>query len=248
MGRTKSAAMMLCIALKQTFSRATAHSGTGHITRSSISRVMPNSLDSGSATPAMPENMMATAINPGKRMVPKFAEPPPTIGMPLLMRGRMKVKTKRNRSGCIPTRSIKGNNSRVITRRSRRNSPPNALKKMPASRVIDSGAPEIRRSTYLVSASVSWRNACRSSFRNLAMFWRRLFTQVPPGETDEDGLQAGFSNLKVAQSVAGCLLHQFRQQAVGAGCNHAQSVGGNLSAVHTEARPDPGCQWLQAFL
>ena len=99
--------MMLCMALKQTFSRATAHSGSGHITRSSISRVMPNSDESGSATAAIPENMMATAINPGRRMVPKSAPPPTAIGLPLPMRGRMKVKTKRNNNGCIPTRSTK---------------------------------------------------------------------------------------------------------------------------------------------
>ena len=65
--------MMLCMALKQTFSRATAHKGRGHITRSSISRVMPNSDDRGSATAAIPENMMATAIRPGRMMVPKSA-------------------------------------------------------------------------------------------------------------------------------------------------------------------------------
>jgi len=56
---------MLCSAEKQIFSIATAATGSGHITRSSISRVMPNSCASGSATAAMPENMIATAISPG---------------------------------------------------------------------------------------------------------------------------------------------------------------------------------------
>ena len=45
--------------------------GSGHITRSSISRVMPNSCASGSATAAMPLNMMATAISPGSSTVLK---------------------------------------------------------------------------------------------------------------------------------------------------------------------------------
>ena len=102
------------------------------MTRSSISRVMPNSLESGSATAAMPENMMATAINPGRRIVPKSAPPPTAIGLPPPMCGRMKVKTNRKSSGCIPTRRRKGRNSRVRTRKSRRKRPRKALKKMPA--------------------------------------------------------------------------------------------------------------------
>ena len=77
---TSSAASMLCSALKHIFSTATAVTGSGHMTRSSISRVMPNSCESGSATAAMPLNMMATAIKPGSRMVPKF---PPLAAMEL---------------------------------------------------------------------------------------------------------------------------------------------------------------------
>src|ERR1039457_2045496 len=135
MGITSSAATMLCMALKQTFSRATAHSGTGHMTRSSISRVIPNSDDSGSATAAMPENIMATAISPGRMMVPKSTlAPPAAIGLPPPMRGRSKVNTNRNSSGCIPTRRRNGAISRLSTRRSRRNKPKNALKKIPESR------------------------------------------------------------------------------------------------------------------
>ena len=122
---------MLCMALKQTFSSATAQSGSGHMTRSSISRVMPNSDESGSATAAMPENMMATAISPGRMMVPKLGPPPDASGFPPAMCGRMNVKTKRNSSGCMPTRSRKGMNSRVKTRRSRSKRPRNALKKIP---------------------------------------------------------------------------------------------------------------------
>src|SRR5579859_1674118 len=124
---------MLCSALKQTFSSATAQIGTGHITRSSISRVMPNSLESGSATAAIPLNMIATAINPGSRIVPKLppdpAAPPIMIGLPPAIRGMMKVKTKRNSSGCIPTRSTNGSSSRLSTRRSRRYKPQKAFRK-----------------------------------------------------------------------------------------------------------------------
>jgi len=118
---------MLCIALKQTFSNATAQSGSGHMTRSSISRVIPNSAESGSATAAMPENMMATAIRPGRITVPKSV-PPAAMGLPPPMRGRMNVNTNRNSSGCIPTRSRKGMISRRSTLKSRANSPRNDLR------------------------------------------------------------------------------------------------------------------------
>ena len=66
------AAMMLCRAEKKIFSMATAATGSGHMTRSSISRVMPNSCARGRATAAMPENMMATAMRPGSRTVEKL--------------------------------------------------------------------------------------------------------------------------------------------------------------------------------
>src|ERR1035437_1323319 len=211
MGITSRAAMMLCMALKQTFSRATAHRGSGHMTRSSISRVMPNSLESGSATPAIPENMMATAIKPGSRMVPKSAPPPTAMGLPLPMRGRMKVKTKRNSSGCIPTRRMKGRNSRVSTRRSRRNRPRKDLRKIPG-----------------------WSSM--------------LFTQVPPGEFDEDGFQAGLGNLQVAQAVGGGGLHQVRQQAVGAGGDDPQTLGGDLGAGHVGTQVEAGHQRFQALM
>ena len=80
----------------------------------------------------MPENMMATAISPGKMIVPKSTPPPmpPAMGLAPPMRGKMKVKTNKNSSGCIPTRSRNGKNSRVSTRRSRKNSPRNAWKKI----------------------------------------------------------------------------------------------------------------------
>lgn len=60
------------------------------MTQSSISRVMSNSLDSSRATAAIPENIMATAISPGKMMVPKFAPPPTEMGLAPPMSGKIK--------------------------------------------------------------------------------------------------------------------------------------------------------------
>ena len=80
-GTTRAAASMLCSALKHIFSTATAVTGRGHMTRSSISRVIPNSCDRGSATAAIPLNMIATAIKPGSRMVAKLP-PPAAMGLP----------------------------------------------------------------------------------------------------------------------------------------------------------------------
>src|ERR1035437_7700736 len=211
MGITSRAAMMLCMALKQTFSRATAHRGSGHMTRSSISRVMPNSLESGSATAAIPENMMATAIKPGSRMVPKSAPPPTAMGLPLPMRGRMKVKTKRNSSGCIPTRRMKGRNSRVSTRRSRRKRPRKDLRKIAGERSI-------------------------------------LFTQVPPGEFDEDGFQARLGDLQVSQTMGGGGLNQIGEQTVRAGGGDPQTLSGDLGTGHVGTQVEAGHQQLHALL
>jgi len=79
---------------------------------------MPNSCARGSATAAMPENMIATAIRPGSRTVEK---PPPAIAAvgfiaaPPDMCGMMYVKTKRKSSGFITTRMAKGRSSRRRT-------------------------------------------------------------------------------------------------------------------------------------
>ena len=114
------AAITLWIAENTIFSAATAHTGSGHITRSSISRVTPNSCASGSATAAMPANMMPTAINPGNSTVEKVAPfiTPRAIGFiaaPPAMCGITKVKTKRNSSGFMPTRMANGSSSRRNT-------------------------------------------------------------------------------------------------------------------------------------
>src|ERR1035437_3538076 len=243
MGITSRAAMMLCMALKQTFSRATAHKGSGHMTRSSISRVMPNSLESGSATAAIPENMMATAMRPGRRMVPKSTPdpdgPPPTaMGLPPPMRGRIKVKTKRNSSGCIPTRRMKGRNSRVSTRRSRRKRPRKDLKNIPGLRCCSGMGPLGVRGfpgpkigtwgTHLFPIPCSLFPASK------------LFTQVPPGEFDEDGFQARLGDLQVAQAVGGGGLNQIGEQAVGAGGDDPQTLSGDLGTGHVGTQVEAG--------
>ena len=122
---------MLCIAEKITFSAATAHTGSGHITRSSISRVMPKSCAKGNATAAMPENMIATAIKPGSRIVPKPPLPAAIFAIgfrfePLVICGITNVNTNRNSSGFMHTRIANGNNSRRSTYKSRRNNAANA--------------------------------------------------------------------------------------------------------------------------
>ena len=128
------------------------------MTRSSISRVMPNSDDSGSATAAMPENMMATAIRPGRRTCQSPRRRPTAMGLPPPMRGRMKVKTNRNSSGCIPTRSRKGMELAGRTRKSRRNSPRKALKKIavPKAAVSTRSLTPDPRSYSRKSLPVSW--------------------------------------------------------------------------------------------
>ena len=89
----------------------------GHMTRSSISRVMPNSCASGRATAAMPVNMMATAMRPGSRTVLKFMPAMEAVGFMARAAhvGMMKVKTKRKSSGFMQTRMTKGKSSRRRT-------------------------------------------------------------------------------------------------------------------------------------
>ena len=64
-GKTTSAAISAWIAPDATFSIATAHTGIGASTRSSISRVYPNSCTIGSATDWMPWKMIEIAIDAG---------------------------------------------------------------------------------------------------------------------------------------------------------------------------------------
>src|ERR1017187_504812 len=222
MGITSRAAIMLCMALKQTFSSATAHSGSGHITLSSISRVMPNSDDNGSATAAMPENMMATAMSPGRIIVPKSGPDPAARGLLPAMRGRMNVKTKRKSSGCIPTLSTKGASSRISTRKSRRKRPRNGLRKIPGP------------------------SRGSAPFPVLSAFG--LFTQVPPRQLDKDRLQAWLGDDQIAKPELAHSLHQIRKQRVGAGSCHPQSPGNRLDIGNVFARPQPGNQRFEAFL
>uniref|UniRef100_E6QLA4 Uncharacterized protein n=1 Tax=mine drainage metagenome TaxID=410659 RepID=E6QLA4_9ZZZZ len=200
MGMTMSAATMLWRALKTIFSAATAATGMGHITLSSISRVMPNSVESGRATAAMPLNMMATAMRPGRRTVPKPGPAAEAMGLPPAMRGMMKVKTKRKSRGCMPTRSRNGPSSRLSTRRSRRSSPRKALTKRERSEI-----------------------------------GLGLFTQVSPGELDEDGFEAWLVDGDVAQAKAGGGLDEFGQEAFGTGGEEAQAVVESFDVVDSGA-------------
>ena len=89
MGNTMAAAMMPCTAPDSTFAMATSQMGHGAWTRSSISRVKPNSDDSCMATAWMPWNMIEMATTPGTSTVANAASaatplPPPT---PWPMRG-----------------------------------------------------------------------------------------------------------------------------------------------------------------
>src|ERR1700721_712750 len=96
------AAITLCTAEKQIFSIATNGTGNGHMTRSSISRVMPNSCAGGGATAAMPENIMGTAMRPGRRTVEKALPAIAAVGFiaaPAFMCGMTYVKTKRKSKG-----------------------------------------------------------------------------------------------------------------------------------------------------
>ena len=74
--------------------------------------------ESGSATAAMPENMIATAIKPGSSTVAKLTPAMGCVGFmagPPVMCGITYVNTKRNSSGFMHTRTTNGNTSRRST-------------------------------------------------------------------------------------------------------------------------------------
>ena len=68
-GRTTMAEMSPCAPPESTLEMATSQMGHGAWTRSSISRVNPNSCASGMATAWMPWNMMESPTTPGTRTV-----------------------------------------------------------------------------------------------------------------------------------------------------------------------------------
>ena len=79
-GNTMAAEISPCAPPEITLEIATSQIGQGACTRSSISRVKPNSCASGMATAWMPWNMMASPTTPGTRTVAKADSAP---GIPL---------------------------------------------------------------------------------------------------------------------------------------------------------------------
>ena len=86
MGSTMIADSTPCAAPDSTFSIATSQIGHGAWTRSSISRVKPNSWAMASAIDCTPWNMTEIPTTPGTRMVAKadcWAEPWPPMPCPI---------------------------------------------------------------------------------------------------------------------------------------------------------------------
>ena len=87
---------------------ATNQMGQGAWTRSSISRVKPNSCASGMATAWIPWNMIDSPTTPGTSAVAKADSAP---GMPLAppmpwpIFGKTYKKTKHNKKGCTSVRT-----------------------------------------------------------------------------------------------------------------------------------------------
>ena len=125
-GNTTAAATRPWTAPAESLPAATAHTGNGAITRSSISRVNPNSCTSGSATAWIPWKMHAIAITPGTRMLENSACPdcPPT---PWPICGKTYVNTNTNSSGCMTVRRMNSTKFLRRTARSRSRSAPNAV-------------------------------------------------------------------------------------------------------------------------
>ena len=83
MGRTMAAEMSPCAPPEITLEMATNQMGHGAWTRSSISRVKPNSWASCMATAWMPWNMMESPTTPGTRTVAKADSAPGMLEAPM---------------------------------------------------------------------------------------------------------------------------------------------------------------------
>ena len=120
-GKTISTAMSPCTVADKTFEIATSHIGHGAWTRSSISRVNPNSWAMVRAIDWTPWNMTEIPTTPGTSTVAKSrapAEPDPPTAWPIF--GKTKRKTKQSRNGWI---NVRKTNSLFVfhtTTRSRR--------------------------------------------------------------------------------------------------------------------------------
>ena len=125
-GNTTSAANIPWIPPATTFSIATPAIGSGAITRSSISRVNPNSCTSGSATACTPWNMHAIATTPGTSRLEKVVSPEPEPPTPNPIFGNTYVNTKTKSSGCITERTMNSTTFLRRTLRSRIKSATNA--------------------------------------------------------------------------------------------------------------------------
>ena len=112
----------------RTLAAATSQIGHGAWTRSSISRVKPNSWAMASAIDCTPWNMIEIPTTPGTRMVAKadsaFAPWPP---MPWPILGNTKRKTKHSRNGWTRVRSTNSHRCLPSTTRSRSMSAPSAV-------------------------------------------------------------------------------------------------------------------------
>ncbi len=161
------------------------------MTRSSISRVMPNSCARGRATAAMPENMMATAMRPGRRTVPKPpppAEPMPAVGLrlaPPIMWGMTIGEDEEEEQRVHGDANEEGDD----------------LAREHAEVALHQAEEGARVGHHFCVAAVGDRFAHgRILFCTLFAF-SMLLTKVSSGETDEDGFEAGLGGGDVAQAV-----------------------------------------------
>ena len=126
-GKTTSAASKPWAAPDTIFSAATAHTGSGAITLSSISLVNPNSWTRGRATAWTPWNTIVVATTPAISSVEKAAwacdEPP----MPSPIFGNTYVNTNTSNSGCMMVRTANWPKFLRSTWRSRRSRARNAV-------------------------------------------------------------------------------------------------------------------------
>ena len=161
-GSTMMAEITPWAAPDSTLATATSQIGHGACTRSSISRVKPNSWAMASAIDCTPWNMTEMPTTPGTRMVANAdsaAVPCPPMPWPIF--GNTNRNTKQSRNGWMIVRSTNSQACLRSTTRSRSSSAPSAVQLAAATDRV--GPPPIRWVAAGVSAVViSPAAPCRS--------------------------------------------------------------------------------------
>src|SRR5579863_5557856 len=235
MGSTMIADSTPWAAPDNTLAIATSQMGHGAWTRSSISRVKPNSCAIASAIDCTPWNMTEIPTTPGTRIVANAdccTVPCPPMPWPIF--GNTYRNTKHSRNGWMIVRSTNSQMCLRSTTRSRSIRAPSAVQLAAATERV--GPPPIRRAGAWVSTVEAISPATSRPASSRPTPAPASVAQLLAGQVDEHRLQARLGDGQV---------HQVEPTALGGRGDARNQPVGALDvqldpAVHTPGPGDPG--------